>query len=383
MKKATKPLCLLLSVIVLAACIPMTTIAATAAEAYTCILSVNTVSGKPGDTVETVISAQANHNVAAGDIVLYYDASVLEVESVYDSIGTVQAGLINDGILTNNPQQGMIRLAFASFQGWPESGDNTGQLCYIRFKIREAAPSSVSSVTIDQEESMITTITGEGKNLRPVPCALFFVDGSVKITNGVDEVVSLINALDGEITLESEDAIVKAREAYDALPDDQKALVDEEVLAKLTSAEAALAVLKDQAAADAVAQQIAAALPDEGTLTTDELLNLRAAFMAYDALTQEQKALIDGELLSQFESAIDELNLFYGDVNEDGTIAAADALFALQYSVQLITLEGQQFLCADVDMNNKVNSTDALYILMYAVNLIDQFPAQIHFSVQS
>ena len=383
MKKATKPLCLLLSVIVLAACIPMTTIAATAAEAYTCILSVNTVSGKPGDTVETVISAQANHNVAAGDIVLYYDASVLEVESVYDSIGTVQAGIIFGGVLAENPQQGMIRLAFASCQGWPESGDNTGQLCYIRFKIREAAPSSVSSVTIDQEESMITTITGEGKNLRPVPCALSFVDGSVKITNGVDEVVSLINALDGEITLESEDAIVKAREAYDALPDDQKALVDEEVLAKLTSAEAALAVLKDQAVADAVAQQIAAALPDEGTLTTDELLNLRAAFMAYDALTQEQKALIDGELLSQFESAIDELNLFYGDVNEDGTITAADALMALQHSVQLRTLEGQQFLCADVDMNNKVNSTDALYMLMYSVQLIDQFPAQIHFSVQS
>lgn len=159
--------------------------------------------------------------------------------------------------------------------------------------------------------------------------------------------------------------------------------MDEEVLAKLTSAEVALTGLKDQAAADAVAQQIAAALPDEGTLTTDELLNLRAAYMAYDALTQEQKALIDGELLSQFESAIDELNLLYGDVDQDGTITAADALMALQHSVQLRTLEGQQFLCADVDMNNKVNSTDALYMLMYAVKLIDQFPAQIHFSVQS
>lgn len=383
MKKATKPLCLLLSVIVLAACIPMTTIAATAAETYTCILSVNTVSGKPGDTVETVISAQANHNVAAGDIVLYYDASVLEVESVYDSIGTVQTGIISGGALAENPQQGMIRLAFASCQGWPESGDNTGQLCYIRFKIREAAPSSVSSVTIDQEESMITTITGEGKNLRPVPCALSFVDGSVKITNGVDEVVSLINALDGEITLESEDAIVKAREAYDALPDDQKALVDEEVLAKLTSAEAALAVLKDQAAADAVAQQIAAALPDEGTLTTDELLNLRAAFMAYDALTQEQKALIDEQLIAELEAAIDKLNLVYGDIDLDGDVDAGDALRTLQYSVRLIELTGEQFLCADVDGNNKVNSTDALYMLMYSVALIDQFPAQIEFPVQN
>ena len=386
MKKIPKLFSFLLSAMVLAACIPLPGIAATAEEEYNCTLSVGTVSGKPGETVEVVVSAEANHNVAAGDIIVYFDASVLAVESV-DSIGLVQTGILNDGMLAGNPlpedQQGVVRLAFASPYGSTES---TGELCSIRFQIKEAAPSSVSSVTIDREDTIVTTIAGEGENIHPAPFSLTLLDGSVKITNGVDEVVSLINALGDEITLESEPAIVKARAAYDALPDDQKELVDEEVLAKLTSAEAALAGLKNQAAADEAAGQIAdalAALPDGGALTVDQMIQLRAAYMAYDALTQEQKALMDEQLIAELKSAIDKLNLVYGDVDQDGRVTASDALMTLQYSVRLIELTGEQFLCADVDGNNKVNSTDALYILMYLVELIDQFPAQIEFPVQN
>ena len=52
----------------------------------------------------------------------------------------------------------------------------------------------------------------------------------------VDEVVALIDAI-GKVTLDSKDAIEAARAAYDALSEEQKALVGEELLKVLTDAE--------------------------------------------------------------------------------------------------------------------------------------------------
>lgn len=61
----------------------------------------------------------------------------------------------------------------------------------------------------------------------------------------VARVISMIGALPGDITLESETAIQAARAAYDALTAEQQALVTNYAL--LTSAEAALAELKEPA----------------------------------------------------------------------------------------------------------------------------------------
>ena len=53
-------------------------------------------------------------------------------------------------------------------------------------------------------------------------------------------VEEMINALPDEITLDDKDAVEAARAAYDALSEDQKALIAPETLAKLEAAEAAL-----------------------------------------------------------------------------------------------------------------------------------------------
>ena len=65
----------------------------------------------------------------------------------------------------------------------------------------------------------------------------------------------------------------------------------------------------------------------------------------------------------------------FGDINADGSINASDALLALQHSVQLIRLMGNEALAADVDHNEKIDAGDALLILQHSVKLIDQFPA--------
>ena len=97
-----------------------------------------------------------------------------------------------------------------------------------------------------------------------------------------DGVEKLIDAI-GTVTLDSEKAIKAARNAYDALTEEQKELVGN--YQTLLDAEAKLADLQ---AADAVEKLIDAI----GTVTLDSEEAIKAARDAYDALTEEQQELV-------------------------------------------------------------------------------------------
>lgn len=60
----------------------------------------------------------------------------------------------------------------------------------------------------------------------------------------IQSVVDAIEVIDDPVTLDSEDAIVAARHAYDALSEEQQNMIDAKTLKKLTDAEDALAKLK-------------------------------------------------------------------------------------------------------------------------------------------
>lgn len=66
----------------------------------------------------------------------------------------------------------------------------------------------------------------------------------------------------------------------------------------------------------------------------------------------------------------------YGDVDEDGSITAADALLVLKSVVSLQTLTTDQQTRADVDWDASITAADALLILKRVVNLIARFPAE-------
>ena len=68
-------------------------------------------------------------------------------------------------------------------------------------------------------------------------------------------------------------------------------------------------------------------------------------------------------------------NVPTGDVDNNGTIDASDALRVLQYSVQLTELTGDALVAADTNGDGVVNAADALLILQYSVELITVFPA--------
>ena len=112
---------------------------------------------------------------------------------------------------------------------------------------------------------------------------------TIKMTGyAVDQVEKKIDAI-GDVTLNSEEAITAAREAYEALTEEQKAKVSNYKV--LTAAEAALEALKkaEQAEIDTVEAKIDAI----GNVTLDSEGAITAARAAYDALSVAQKARVE------------------------------------------------------------------------------------------
>jgi hypothetical protein len=152
----------------------------------------------------------------------------------------------------------------------------------------------------------------------------------------------------GEVTLESEEAIVAARAAYDALNDAQKTQVTN--LETLTAAESKLAELKaaaekeaaDKAAADAVNAKIEA-IGDVGLDDEAAIAEVRAA---YNALTDDQKKLVDEAKIAAAETALAALKKAAADK------AAADAVNAMIDAIGEVTLESEAALKAASETYN-------------------------------
>ena len=119
--------------------------------------------------------------------------------------------------------------------------------------------------------------------------------------DSITKVIAAIDALPAadKLTLEDKDAVVKARNLYDALDDEAKSVISN--YSKLTEAEARIKELekgqtqkeKDKAAAEKVVEAINA-LPSSDALTLDPyVLQLLDRVQAeYNALTDAQKALV-------------------------------------------------------------------------------------------
>ena len=121
-----------------------------------------------------------------------------------------------------------------------------------------------------------------------------------------ESVMELISDLPTPVTLADKTAVEEAREACDALTADQKALVTN--LNILTEAENTIAKLEeDKDAAQPVIDQISA-LPSSDDITLDDKAAVEAARAAYDALTANQKSMVDNaDRLSAAETKLQEL----------------------------------------------------------------------------
>ena len=126
--------------------------------------------------------------------------------------------------------------------------------------------------------------------------------------SAVSDAILAIDALPAadKVALTDKDAVAAARKAYDALTKEQQAKVSEELLKKLTDAEAAIKNLEqvaaDKAAADAVTEALNN-LPAADKVALTDKAAVEAARAAYDALTDAQKALVDAAALEKLTDA--------------------------------------------------------------------------------
>ena len=171
-------------------------------------------------------------------------------------------------------------------------------------KAYEGAVAAISDITCEQtavdaaEQALRDAIANPSNPEEP------------QIPEEAQAVIDLIEEI-GTVTLDSREAIEAARNAYDALTEEQQSYVTN--YSVLTAAEAELKALEeqaaDQAAADAVTEQINS-LPAADALTLADKAAVEAAREAYEALTGNQKALVTEETvqkLANLEAKIAEL----------------------------------------------------------------------------
>ena len=167
----------------------------------------------------------------------------------------------------------------------------------------QAQIDALSVNTLDDEAAVVAArnaydgLTDEQKALVDT-AKLVDAEAQIILLKAANTVQEQINALPEKVVLSDEAAVVAAREAYTALTDEQKAQVD---TAKLEAAEARIAVLK---AAKTVQDQIDA-LPD--VVTLDNEAAVKAARKAYDALSDEARAEVNDSKLIAAEAQLVEL----------------------------------------------------------------------------
>ena len=111
-----------------------------------------------------------------------------------------------------------------------------------------------------------------------------------------DAVIAQIDALPTaeNVTLEHQEAVDAARDAYSKLTDDQKKLVSKETTDKLERAEKKIAQLLEEQAADLVLEEINA-LPSKEALTLDDEVALAGAEAHYNVLSDAQREYLNGK----------------------------------------------------------------------------------------
>lgn len=158
-----------------------------------------------------------------------------------------------------------------------------------------------SDETVATVENGVVSAVGVGEAVITAAAGDYTAQCAVTVNDPqVDEVIALIDAI-GMVTLDSEAAIEAARTAYDALTEEQKAMVEN--ADALTAAEAALVELKKAAADEEAAAAVKDLINAIGKVTRDSEEAIKAARAAYDALTEEQKALVGEDMLKVLTDA--------------------------------------------------------------------------------
>ncbi|WP_405342368.1 dockerin type I repeat-containing protein, partial [Ruminococcus sp.] len=132
-------------------------------------------------------------------------------------------------------------------------------------------------------------------------------------------------------------------------------------------------MIRDLEAAKAVEDMINA-LPTDVTVDDEE--QIEAARQAYEALTDDQKALVTPETLEKLtdaETTLDNIVLL-GDVDGDGVVTITDATVIQRYLLSMGNLSDKQIKAADVDSDGEITIIDVTLIQRYLAGVKVKFP---------
>lgn len=140
-----------------------------------------------------------------------------------------------------------------------------------------------------------------------------------------DQVITLIRAI-GDVTIGSAEQIAAARAAYEALTEQQRALIPAQILTKLTEAEKTLEALQEQQERIQKFRDSVDKIPETLSLENDSQQLVAEAYAAYQDLTEEERSLIEPELYQKVQSAREELNRLAEEAMQEADFEAANAI---------------------------------------------------------
>ena len=152
----------------------------------------------------------------------------------------------------------------------------------------------------------------------------------------------------GDVTLNSEKTINDAKDALANLTDDQLAKVSQNTLNTLKEAETKYNELKAQDEADTkAAKNVEELIENIGEVTLEDELAIKAAEEAYTALTDDQKAKVNNDVLSKLEEAKTKLEeLKQQATEEEQNRSKANAVAKLINAIEEVTLEDKDAIKA-------------------------------------
>ena len=180
-----------------------------------------------------------------------------------------------------------------------------------------------------------------------------------KDKEAAEAVEAKINELPEELTLEDEEKVVEARSAYDALTDEQKALVSKAALDKLEGCESVIsAIKKKKAEAEEIDKRIKE-FPELETLTIEDADKVQELFKDYNKLGEEGQSFVSDEAKKKMEALVNRVLELYKEKEEAEKKAKKDKAAAASIEDEISILPDVENL--KLDDEEEVNDVSATY----------------------
>ncbi len=224
---------------------------------------------------------------AIGDVALNDEEAIAAARKAYDALDNDQQKLVTNLETLTNAEDKLAALKVI------QQIEAIGEVTLDDEEAIAAARKAFDALDNDQQKLVtnLETLTDAEDKL-----------AALKVIQQIDAI--------GDVTLNDEEAIADALEAYDDLTDEQKKLVDNHE--DLISAEAKLNVLKDKKEAKKVNDLIEKI--DDVTLDDEE--TIQEALEAYEGLTDAQKEYVNYDELKDAQEELWRLKLSNAEISE-------------------------------------------------------------------